>query len=83
MLTIVCWTGKFTENTSGLRGGYSATIFTIGGGCTWRFSRHFYLNPWAAAVRFPISGDWEVRFSALTFSIDPTPEVSIKLGVKF
>jgi hypothetical protein len=34
-------------------------------------------------VHFPIGGDRDVEFSASTFSIDPTPEASVKLGFLF
>lgn len=76
------WTGEVTEEASGLRQGYETTILTLGGGYTWRFSKHFYLNPWAA-VHFPIGGDRDVEFPSSTFSIDPTPEASVKLGITF
>ena len=69
-------------DVGGLRQGYETTILTLGGGYTWRFSKHFYLNPWAA-VHFPIGGDRDVEFPSSTFSIDPTPEMSVKLGILF
>jgi hypothetical protein len=76
------WTGEVTEEASGARRGYETTILTLGGGYTWWFSKHFYLNPWAA-VHIPIGGDRDVAFPSSSFSIDPTPEASIKIGVLF
>ena len=76
------WTGSVTEEATGLRQSYRTDVFTIGGGYTWRFSESFYLNPWAA-VHLPIGGDRDVAFVNETFEIDPTPEVSVKLGVRF
>jgi hypothetical protein len=76
------WEGDVTEKASGLRQSYQTTIFTVGGGYTWKFSRHFYLNPWAA-VHFPIGGDREISFTSSDFEIKPTPEASVKLGIEF
>ncbi|ANM31731.1 hypothetical protein ABI59_22495 [Acidobacteria bacterium Mor1] len=76
------WTGDVTEVSSGLRRGYRTDVLTLGGGYTWRFSEHFYLNPWAA-VHVPIGGDRDVQFADNTFEIDPTPEISVKLGIRF
>lgn len=76
------WDGEVTEKSSGLRRKYSTDILTLGGGYTWRFSKHFYLNPWAA-VHLPIGGDREIRFASDVFEINPTPEASVKLGIQF
>lgn len=76
------WSGRVTEKATGLRQEYDTDILTVGGGYTWRFSRHFYLNPWAA-VHVPIGGDTEVRFASSTFEIHPTAEASVKLGIEF
>ena len=76
------WTGDVTEEATGLRQGYRTDVLTIGGGYTWRFSEHLYLNPWAA-VHLPIGGDREIVFVNDTFEIDPTPEISVKLGLRF
>lgn len=76
------WTGNVTERSSGLRQSYRTDVFTIGGGYTWRFAKHFYLNPWAA-VHVPIGGDRDVEFVEDTFEIGATPEASIKLGIRF
>jgi hypothetical protein len=76
------WTGDVTEEATSVRESYRTDIFTIGGGYTWRFSKHFYLNPWGA-VHVPIGGDRDVEFVEDTFEIDATPEVSVKLGIRF
>jgi hypothetical protein len=76
------WTGEVTEESSGFREAYETTILTLGGGYTWRFSKHVYLNPWAA-VHVPIGGDREVRFPSSSFEIGPTPEASVKVGILF
>ncbi len=76
------WEGDVTEKASGVRQSYGTNILTLGGGYTWRFAKHFYLNPWAA-VHIPIGGDRDVAFPSAVFEIDATPEASIKLGIEF
>ena len=76
------WKGDVTEKATGLRQEYDTNILTLGGGYTWRFSHHLYLNPWAA-LHLPIGGDTEIHFVSSTFEIDPTPEASVKLGIEF
>jgi hypothetical protein len=76
------WEGKVTEKSSGLRQTYQTTMFTVGGGYTWKFSDHFYLNPWAA-IHVPIAGDRDISFASSVFEINTTPEVSVKLGIVF
>jgi hypothetical protein len=76
------WDGDVTEKSSGVRMGYVTKIFTVGGGYEWKFSKHFYLNPWAA-VHVPIGGDRSVDFPSAEFTIDPTLEASVKFGIEF
>lgn len=76
------WEGDITEKASGVRQGYGTNILTLGGGFTWKFSKHFYLNPWAA-IHIPIGGDRDVIFPSAVFEIDATPEASVKLGIEF
>jgi hypothetical protein len=76
------WQGDVTETASGARQGYETNILTLGGGYTWKFSKHFYLNPWAA-VHIPIGGDREVIFPTAVFKINATPEASVKFGIEF
>jgi hypothetical protein len=76
------WEGRVTEEDSGLRRDYTTDILTLGGGYTWRLGEHVYLTPWAA-VHIPIGGDRNVSFANDTFNIDPVPEASIKLGLRF
>lgn len=76
------WSGSVEEKASGVRQSYETDILTLGGGYTWRFSKHFYLNPWAA-VHIPIGGDREIAFPSAVFEIDATPEASVKLGIRF
>ena len=76
------WDGTVTEKASGVRQSYHTNILTLGGGYTWRFSKNFYLNPWAA-IHIPIGGDRDVMFPSGVFEIDPIPEASVKLGVFF
>jgi hypothetical protein len=76
------WEGDVTEKASGVRKGYETNILTLGGGYTWKLSRHFYLNPWAA-VHIPIGGDRDVAFETSVFEINATPEASVKFGVAF
>lgn len=76
------WNGDVTEEDTGERKSYSTTILTLGGGYTFRFSKHFYLNPWAA-VHIPIGGDREVEFAKEDFSIDAMYEAPVKIGFNF
>jgi hypothetical protein len=76
------WDGEIKEKNSGVRKSYRTDILTLGGGYTFRFNDHFYINPWAA-VHIPISGDKDVQFTNEIFKIRATPEASIKIGVNF
>ncbi len=76
------WNGEVKEKSSGLNKKYRTDILTLGGGYTFRFNDHAYLNPWAA-VHVPISGDRDVSFVNSVFKIRATPEASIKIGINF
>lgn len=76
------WDGEVKEKSSGLKKMYRTDILTLGGGYTFRFNDHFYLNPWAA-VHIPIGGDKNVQFVNETFKLRATPEASIKIGINF
>ena len=76
------WDGEVTEKSSGASKSYKTDILTLGGGYTFRFNDHFYINPWGA-VHIPIGGDKDVQFTNETFKIRTTPEVSIKIGINF
>jgi hypothetical protein len=76
------WDGEVTEQSSGVRKTYRTDILTLGGGYTFRFNDHLYINPWAA-VHIPIGGDTELQFVNSTFKISATPEASIKVGINF
>jgi hypothetical protein len=76
------WNGDVTEKASDVRESYQTNMFTLGGGYAWKFSKHFYLNPWAG-VHIPISGDQSVTFPSSTLEIKTTPEASVKLGIEF
>jgi len=76
------WSGEVKETNSGLRKKYNTDILTLGGGYTFRFNDHLYLNPWAA-VHAPIGGDRDVLFVNSVFKIRTTSEASIKVGVNF
>lgn len=76
------WDGKVKEKSSGIKKTYRTDILTLGGGYTFRFNDHFYLNPWAA-VHIPIGGDKDIPFATDTFKVRTTPEVSIKMGINF
>lgn len=76
------WEGTIKEKSSELKKTYTTNILTLGGGYTFRFNNHLYINPWAA-VHIPIGGDKEVQFASKTLKIDPTPEASIKIGINF
>jgi len=76
------WDGEVREKSSGLRKKYRTDILTLGGGYTFRFNDHLYLNPWAA-VHIPIGGDREVPFVNSVFRIRATPEASIKIGINY
>lgn len=76
------WAGEVTEKASGVRKGYRTDILTLGGGYTYRFNDHLYINPWAA-VHIPVGGDTDIAFVNSTFSLRAMPEASIKVGVNF
>jgi hypothetical protein len=76
------WDGEVKEKSSGVTKTYRTDILTLGGGYTFRFNDHFYINPWAA-VHIPIGGDTELQFVNSTFKISATPEASIKVGINF
>jgi hypothetical protein len=70
------------EKSSGVIKSYRTDIFTLGGGYTFRFNDHFYINPWAA-IHIPVGGDKNVQFPNDTFKIRAMPEASIKIGINF
>ena len=76
------WQGNVTEESSKIRKSYKTFIFTLGGGYTFRFNDHFYLNPWAA-LHIPVGGDRKIQFINETFKINATPEASVKIGINF
>lgn len=76
------WDGEVRQESTGERRSYETWIATLGGGYTFRFSDHFYLNPWLA-VHVPIGGDKEVAFPGDTFDVRVTAEASIKFGINF
>ncbi len=76
------WFGKVKEKSNGVKKSYRTDILTLGGGYTFRFNEHFYINPWAA-VHIPIGGDTELQFVNSTFKIRAIPEASIKVGFNF
>jgi len=76
------WDGQVTEKVSNVTQTYEATLLTGGLGYVWRFGEHFTVNPWVG-VHTPIGGDRLLRFPNHFFSIDSTPEASIKLGYTF
>ena len=76
------WDGKAKEKSSNIRKSYKTDILTLGGGYTFRFNDHLYINPWAA-VHIPIGGDTELQFANSTFKIRATPEASIKIGINY
>lgn len=79
---IEIWKGSVEEKSSGVVNNYKTTIFTLGGGYTFRFNDHLYLNPWVA-VHVPVGGDRKVAFANDTFKIKPVPEGSLKIGFNF
>jgi hypothetical protein len=62
---------------------YDNFMLTAGGGYVWRFSRHFYLNPWSGG-HFTVGGARNIKVSGETYT-QPifTPELSVKLGISF
>lgn len=76
------WEGEVTEKDSGTTQPYETTVVTVGAGYVWRIGRHFTINPWAG-VHIPVGGDRFIHFPSHEFSIDATPEASLKLGVSF
>jgi hypothetical protein len=62
---------------------YNNLMLTAGAGYVWKFSRHFYLNPWAG-VHFAAAGERVHNVSGRVYEQARfTPEASIKLGYTF
>ncbi len=58
-------------------------MLTAGGGYVWKFSRHFYLNPWVGS-HFVVANRRDIPVSGKIYQQPVfTPEASIKLGFTF
>jgi hypothetical protein len=74
------WRNRIRTNESSEFAHYGNFVLTLGGGYVWKFSKHFYINPWAGA-HFVVTGSRDIPVSGTTYHQSAfTPEVSIKLG---
>lgn len=77
------WRNRIRTEDSPEYSRYNNFILTAGGGYVWRFSRHFYLNPWAGG-HFVAGGSRKIPVSGKTYEQRVfTPEASIKFGIIF
>jgi hypothetical protein len=77
------WRNRIRTEESPEYSHYNNFILTAGGGYVWKFSRHFYLNPWAGG-HFVVGGSRNIQVSGKTYEQRLfTPEASIKVGVTF
>jgi len=77
------WRNRIRTESAPDYANYSNFILTAGGGYVWKFSRHFYLNPWAGA-HFVAGGSRNVQVSGKSYEQRVfTPEASVKIGFTF
>ena len=77
------WRNRIRTEESPEYSKYSNFILTVGGGYVWKFSRHFYLNPWAGG-HFVAGGSRSIQGSGKTYEQRAfTPEASVKIGFTF
>jgi len=77
------WRNNVTSNAGSVKGSFNTYVFTVGGGYVWYFSKHFYLNPWAAG-HLRLDSNSDVKIGQADYK---TPrilgEASLKLGFVF
>jgi hypothetical protein len=77
------WRNRIRTKNAPAYATYHDFMLTVGGGYVWKFSRHFYLNPWAAG-HLAVDGERNIPVSGKTYKQPVfTPEGSIKLGFTF
>jgi len=77
------WRNRIRTDESPEFAHYSNFMLTVGGGYVWKFSRHFYVNPWAGG-HFVAAGERKIAVSGRTYEQPVfTPEFSVKLGFTF
>ena len=77
------WRNRIRTDTSPVYAHYQNYMLTAGGGCAWKFSRHFYLNPWVGS-HFVVANRRDIPVSGKIYQQPVfTPEASIKLGFTF
>lgn len=77
------WRNRIQREGYSEKASYNNVMLTVGGGYVWKFSRHFYLNPWAG-VHFAVAGARSVNVAGGVYEQPRfTPEASIKIGYVF
>lgn len=77
------WRNRIRREGYSAATNYNNLMLTVGGGYVWKFSRHFYLNPWAGA-HFAVAGELNPSVSGRIYQQSRfTPEASIKIGYTF
>jgi hypothetical protein len=76
------WRNRIRTDESPEFAHYNNFMLTVGGGYVWKFSRHFYLNPWGG--HFVADGERKIAVSGKTYEQPVfTPEFSFKVGFTF
>ncbi|MCG8575495.1 MAG: hypothetical protein MI810_11470 [Flavobacteriales bacterium] len=76
------WT-NYLENTDGITAKNESFIFSFGGGYNFRLTNWLYTSPWVA-LHSRVSGNDDFMIGSTNYQPAIfTPELSIKLGVKF
>jgi hypothetical protein len=77
------WRNRIRTEASPEFAHYNNFVLTAGGGYVWKFSRHFYVNPWAGG-HFVAAGERKIQVSGKTYEQPVvTPEASVKFGFTF
>jgi hypothetical protein len=77
------WRNRIRTEDTTAYANYHDFMLTAGAGYVWKFSKHFYLNPWVAG-HVAIAGERSILVSGKTYKQPVfTPEGSIKLGFTF
>jgi hypothetical protein len=77
------WRNRVRTDASPAYTNYQNYLLTLGGGYVWKFSKHFYLNPWVGG-HFVVAHARAIRVSGEIYTQPVfTAEASAKLGITF
>jgi hypothetical protein len=77
------WRSRIRTESATSYAHYNNVMLTAGAGYVWKFSSHFYLNPWVAG-HFAMGGARDIAVAGKTYTQPAfTPEASVKLGFMF